>query len=479
MFSRTDYDLCVIGGGAAGLVTAAGGAGLGARVALIEKNQLGGECLYTGCVPSKALLHQANLVHWANQAEQTGLTIEGQPDFKLCHDYVHSVISKIAPNDSPERFVSLGVDVIPGEARFIDRQSVAVNDRIITAKKFVLATGTRPSLPPVQGLDEVAFFTNETIFANQQRLPELIILGAGPVGIELAQAHQRLGCRVTVIEMADTILPNEDPELSLIVQNSLDRDGVKFLLGTRATKVRQLSPGNTGLELAVEHRTGMLQTIKGTHLLVATGRSPNIESLGLEHAGIKTDAGKILLDEYLRTTNKRVYACGDVAGPFNFTHMAEHQAGTVLRNTLFHMFAKPENRHIPWSTFTDPELARIGLSEAQARKQNIDYRVFRFPFAEIDRAIIDGQTAGLVKVIVNKKGRILGAALAGHQAGELIHELALAMKHNINLGKLSGLIHIYPALSQINRRVADTYLKNKLTPTRKNILKYLFGLRGR
>lgn len=479
MFQKTDFDLCIIGGGAAGLVTAAGGAGLGAKVVLIEKQQLGGDCLYTGCIPSKALLHQAAIAHTAKQASSVGLQVTGQPDFAAAHDYVQSVIQQIEPNDSPERFRELGVEIIFGDARFTDQKTIKVGNSTIRARNFVLATGSRPAIPPIPGLDHVPFFSNETIFNNKEMLPELVVLGAGPIGLEMAQAHQRLGCQVTVLDLSPTILPREDPELAAVIQSSLEKDGVKFVLGKRTTKVSIIEgAGNHVIEILLANEQGETQKILASHLLVATGRLPNIENLSLDQAKVEIHQGRLVLNEKLRTTNKHIYACGDVAGPYYFTHMAEHQAGIVLRNTLFHMFAKSETRVVPWSTFTDPELARVGLSAAEAREQNIDHEVISFPFSEIDRARTDNHRSGLIKVIVNKKGKILGASIAGKGAGELIHEYTLAMKQNLKLGQLSGMIHIYPTLAQINRRVADTYLKMKLTPTTKKIMKLLFRLRG-
>lgn len=476
MFRKTDFDLCIIGGGAAGLVTAAGAAGLGAKVVLIENHRLGGDCLYTGCVPSKALLHQASLIHSAKQATKLGLKVSGQADFKIAHDYVQSVITLIEPNDSPERFRKMGVEVIFAKAKFTDRHTLTIGNSTIRARHFVIATGSRPVIPPIPGIKEIPYFTNETIFNNQQPLPELVILGAGPIGLEMAQAHQRLGCQVTVLDLLPTILPREDPDMAAVVRSALENDGIKFLLGQRTTKL-SLNTDKT-INFLLENEAGKSQTIKASHLLVATGRLPNIENLGLEKAGVNIARGLLVLNKNLRTSNKHIYACGDVAGPYYFTHMAEHQAGIVLRNTLFHLSAKAETHIVPWSTFTDPELARVGLSASQAEEQKIDHEVISFPFSDIDRAHTDNHRSGLIKVIVDKKGKIMGAAIVGKRAGELIHEYTLAMKQHLKLGQLSSMIHIYPTLSQINRRVADTYLKKKLTPTTKKIMKFLFRLRG-
>ncbi|MFV1992699.1 MAG: NAD(P)/FAD-dependent oxidoreductase [Acidiferrobacterales bacterium] len=476
MFRKTDFDLCVIGGGAAGLVVAAGGVGLGAKVVLIEKNRLGGDCLYTGCVPSKAMLHQAAIAHTARQATAIGLTVSGSPDPGRVQNYVQSIIDKIEPHDSPERFRDLGVEIIFGDAKFANANTVNIGNSTIRARHYVIATGSRPAVPPVPGLDETPYFTNESIFSNKAALPELIILGAGPIGLEMAQAHQRLGSQVTVLDIAPSILPREDPDMAAFVQSSLEADGVKFLLGQN---ISHISQSGTALSVSLTNQDGSTQLVKGSHLLVATGRKTNTDGLALEKARVSTQKnGLLILNDKLRTTNKHIYACGDAAGPYFFTHMAEHQAGIVLRNTLFHMGAKTETRVVPWSTFTDPELARVGLSESEAKQQKITHEVFTFDMSEVDRAKTDNDTQGKIKVVVNKKGYILGAAIVGARAGELIHEYALAMKQNMKLGQLTGLIHIYPTLAQINRRVADTYLKTKLTPTTKTIMKFLFRLRG-
>jgi pyruvate/2-oxoglutarate dehydrogenase complex dihydrolipoamide dehydrogenase (E3) component len=479
MFHKTDFDLCIIGGGAAGLVAAAGAAGLGARAVLIDNHRLGGDCLYTGCVPSKALLHQAMLVHTARQAVHLGMEVNGHPDLAAIHNYVQSVIKQIEPHDSPERFRDLGVEVIFGDACFLDKHTVTVGNSTIRARNFVLATGSRPSIPMIPGLNTVPYFTNETIFNNAAALPELVILGAGPIGLEMAQAHQRLGSQVTVLDLAPAILPREDPDLADVVRSALEGEGVKFLLGQTTSNVWPgSSASDASINFALTDATGKKHKLGASHLLVATGRLPNIENLGLDKARVETKSGRLILNRKLQTTNKRVYACGDVAGPYNFTHMAEHQAGVVLRNTLFHLPAKSEDRLVSWSTFTDPELARVGLSETEAINQNIEHQAITFPFSELDRARTDNQSSGHIKVVVNKKGKILGAAIAGKNAGELIHEYVLAMKQKLKLGQLAGVIHIYPTLSQINRRVADTYLKTKLTPARKKLLKFLFRLRG-
>jgi pyruvate/2-oxoglutarate dehydrogenase complex dihydrolipoamide dehydrogenase (E3) component len=474
--NKTDYDLCVIGGGAAGLVVAAGGAAIGAKVILVEKNRLGGDCLYTGCVPSKALLHTAKVAQTVRDANHFGLNAT-LDKIQLADPmaYVQSVISSIEPHDSPERFRSLGVEVVLGQGRFSGSNLYYLNGRAIRARNYVIATGSRPLIPDIDGLGDTAYFTNENLFSVKENIEQLIVLGTGAIGIELAQAIRRLGSKVIIIGRGKNILGKEDNDLAKVVFEQLVDEGAEFRLGYSINNVKQRD-GN--IKLSLKDSSGKTEIVQGSHLLVATGRVPNIEDLDLDTANIKTRRSGIIVDNRMRTTNKKIFACGDVAGPYQFTHMAEHQAGVVLRNALFHLPAKTETRTIPWCTFTDPELARVGLSETEAIKNKVDHEVYRFSFSEIDRARTDSTTKGFIKVVTGRKGKILGAGIAGSQAGELIHEYALAIKKEMKLGELSSLIHIYPTLAQINRRVADSYLKSRLTPTAKRWIKRLFRLRG-
>ncbi|MEX2165197.1 MAG: FAD-dependent oxidoreductase [Sulfuricaulis sp.] len=473
---QTDYDICVIGGGAAGLVVAAGGAKLGAKVALVETRALGGDCLHYGCVPSKTLLHAAKVAQTMRDAAQTGLPPH-VPEISLAHvmEHVQDVIDQIKPNDSPERFRGLGVEVIFGAGHFIDRYTFKINDRLLKARRFVLATGSRPMVPAVPGLESIPFLTNESVFDLREPVPHLLILGAGPIGMEMAQAFRRFRSQVTVIDIGQQALPREDTDLVGVVEGRLKSEGVKFYLGHRTRRAE----GNAGdIALTVESREGHETLLHGTHLLIATGRAPNVEQLGLEAAGVGQENGRLKLDARLRTTNRRIFACGDLAGPYLFTHMAEHQAGVVLRNALFHLPARAQTKKVPWCTFTDPELARVGMSETEAASAGISHRVYRFPFSDIDRAVTDVDTAGFAKVIADRRGRLLGAALVGAHAGELIHEYALALSKKMKIGDLAGVIHIYPTRAQINRRVAEQRAKEALTPSRRRWLQRLFGLRG-
>ncbi len=469
--AKTDYDLCIIGGGAAGLVTAAGAAALGAKVILIEKHRLGGDCLYTGCVPSKTLLHCADVAQTIKTSQDFGLsaTIDAI-DQNTVMQCVADVIKSIEPNDSPERFREMGVEIVFAEARFIDEDRLIIEGREISARKFVLATGSRPFIPPISGLDFTDYLSNETIFQLTDNVDHLVIIGSGPIGCEMAQSFVRLGSKVSLVS-GSSILPREDSDMSAVVQQQFIDEGIELYLNCPVHSVEKLK---SGLCVQLNDST----KIVGSHLLIATGRQANIENLGLENAGVMVENKRLKLDARLRTSNKKIYACGDVAGPYLFTHMAEYQAGIVLRNTLFHLPAKAQTKYIPWCTFTSPELARVGLSELEAQQSGIKYRVYIFPFSELDRGITDGETNGMAKIITSPRGKLLGACIVGPHAGELIAEYVLALSQGLNVSALTNTIHIYPTLAQINRRVADQRMKESLTLSRKKWIKRLFGLRG-
>jgi pyruvate/2-oxoglutarate dehydrogenase complex dihydrolipoamide dehydrogenase (E3) component len=472
--SETEFDLCIIGGGSAGLVVAAGGAALGAKVALVEKRALGGDCLYYGCVPSKALLHSAKVAQTLREAETADIAPPA-PSLTQAMERVTRVIRSIEPQDSPERFRSMGVEVIFGEGRFVDPARFRVDGRDLRARKFVLATGSRPAVPPIEGLHRSPYLTNESVFDLREPVPHLLVLGAGPIGVELAQAFRRLGSAVQVVDQAAQTLPREDADMAEVVKARLAGEGVRFHLKRSVSRVESASGT---IRMRLQHADDGESWLEGTHLLVAVGRKPNLENLGLESAGVAVENGHLKTDRRLRTSNPRIYACGDVVGPYLFTHTAEHQAGVVLKNALFHWPARAESRVVPWCTFTDPELARVGLSEAEAREREIRYEAYAFRFAEIDRAVTDEETAGRAKIITDSGGKLLGAAIAGANAGELIHEYALALARNLKAADLSDLIHIYPTLAQINRKVAEQRRKQKLTPAARRWIQRLFGLRG-
>jgi pyruvate/2-oxoglutarate dehydrogenase complex dihydrolipoamide dehydrogenase (E3) component len=471
---RPDFDIAVIGGGAGGLVVAAGGASLGANGVVVEKDKLGGDCLWYGCVPSKSLIKSARIAHQMRHADQWAVgPVPPRVDLAQVMERVAGVIRGIEPHDSPERFRGLGVDVVFGSGRFVDDRTFEVNGRRITARTFVLATGSRPAVPPIPGIDSVPFLTNETVFALRQDVPRLIVVGSGPIGSELAQAFRRLGSEVTVIDIAPTVLPREDAELADIVHRQLVAEGVRYQLGVKIERVE----GSAGDIRVTVSRDGRSEVVAGTHLLLAAGRKANVENLGLDAAGVTVDDGRIVHRD-LTTTNPSIYVIGDAAGGLQFTHVAEHHAGIILRRAIFRMKWVKPSTVVPWCTYTDPELARVGLSEAEAKQRNVAHRVYRFPLHEIDRARAEGETEGMAKIVTDPKGRILGAAIVAPHAGELIAECALAKRKGLKAGDLSATIHAYPTFAMVTRRAADQRLKEGLTPASRTWIKRLFGLQG-
>jgi len=446
-------DICVIGAGSGGLSVAAAAAAFGRKVVLIERHKMGGDCLNFGCVPSKSMIAAGRRAQAMRTASAFGVaSVEPEIDMRAVHDHVHSVIAAIAPNDSAERFTGLGVRVILAAARFINKSTVVAGEHRIKARRFVIATGSTPLVPPIPGLDSVPYFTNETIFDNQERLHNLIIVGGGPIGMELAQAHSRLGSRVTVIEAAKA-LSKDDPELTKVVLEQLRQEGVTILEGTKVESVEG-GLGRVQVHVAVGDEK---QVIEGTHLLLAVGRKATTADLGLEAAGIRYDKRGIKVNSGLRTSNRRVYAIGDVAGGLQFTHVANYHAGIVIRRALFRLPAKVNSRIIPWVTYTDPELAHVGLSEAEAKKAAGKINVLRWPYHENDRAQAERETVGHIKVVTAKNGRILGATIVGAEAGELIQMWALAISEKMKIKAMIGWISPYPTLGEINKRVAYRY----------------------
>jgi len=476
---KPEFDLAVIGGGAGGLVVAAGGARLGAKIALIEKDRLGGDCLWHGCVPSKTLLKSARVAHAMRHADRWALApADPKPDLARVMTHVAGVVAGIALHDSPERFRSLGVDVIQGSGRFVSPTAFEVDGRTITAKHFVIATGSRPAIPPIAGLAHVPYLTNQTVFALREPVPRLIIVGAGPIGSEMAQAFRRLGSEVIVVDMANKILPREDADVAAVVQRQLEAEGVRYRLGISVGGVMPGHPHAGRIRMTLRTANGAVEQLAASHLMLAAGRLPNIEGLGLDAAGVHADNGRIVADDVLTTTNPRIHVVGDVAGTYPFTHVAEHHAGIVLRQTLFRMsWAKPSTV-VPWCTYTDPELARVGLSEAEARRHGIEHRIYRFPFDDVDRARAEGETEGFAKLVTDRRGRLLGAAIVGADAGELIAECVLAIGKRMKVDDISAAIHAYPTRSQIARRAADERRKAALTPSSRAWMRRVFGLRG-
>lgn len=453
-------DICVMGGGSAGLSFAAGAAQMGASVVLVEKGSMGGDCLNYGCVPSKALLAAGHVAHTMKEAPLFGLK-QAKPvvDFSQVNQHVQEVINAIAPHDSVERFEGLGVEVIKAKASFLDEKTISAGEQKITAKYFVIATGSHAYVPPIEGLDALPYLTNETLFNLKESPEHLVILGGGPIGIEMAQAFSRLGSKVTVMQ-SHRILPKDDPELVEVIRQKLLKEGVTLLEGTRATAASTKSDGVAlhYTQRASETSDVLEKSIEGSHLLVAAGRRPSVSSLNLEAAGVAFSDQGIQVDDRLRTSQKHIYALGDAIGQYQFTHMASYHAGIAIRNILFKVPAKVSSQTVPWVTYTDPELAHIGLSEDEARKSLGDsLQILTFPFAENDRAQTERATEGLIKVFASKKGRVLGASLVGKQAGEMILPWSLAISKKMKLSDMAGAIVPYPTLNEVSKRVAGHF----------------------
>jgi pyruvate/2-oxoglutarate dehydrogenase complex dihydrolipoamide dehydrogenase (E3) component len=453
MTSLLTPDICIIGAGSAGLSVAAGASQLGADTVLIEANKMGGDCLNYGCVPSKSLLAAAHAAENIRQASRFGIA-SGEPrvDFRAVHDHVQGVIAAIAPHDSVERFEGLGARVILAAARFTGPREVVAGDFRIRARRFVIATGSSPVRPPIPGLDRVPYHTNETIFDLVERPRHLLIVGGGPVGCELAQAFRRLGAAVSLVEMAG-LLAKDDPELVALLRRQLEREGVA--LHERA-KVTGVEPASAGVALLTE-REGRPQRLEGSHLLLAVGRRANLAELGLDAAGIAHGNAGITVDRGLRTSNRRVYAIGDAAGGLQFTHVAGYHAGIVIRSALFRLPARVDYRAVPRVTYTDPELAQVGLSEQEAEAAGQTVQVLRWPLAENDRAQAERTTEGLVKVVAGKRGRVLGAAILAPHAGELIQPWILAVANGLKLSAVANMIAPYPTLGEASKRAAGSF----------------------
>ena len=451
---RIETDICVIGAGSGGLSVAAGAVQMGARVILIEAGEMGGDCLNAGCVPSKALIAAAKAAEAQRHGFRGVAGVTPQVDFAAVKDHVAAVIAGIAPVDSQERFEDLGCTVIRAFARFSGPREVMAGDTTVRARRFVLATGSRPFVPPIQGVDSVPYLTNETIFALRDRPDHLLVIGGGPIGIEMAQAHRRLGCEVTVIEAAK-ILGREDPDLAQVVLSALAAEGIRFAEGTPVVRLA----GQAG---AVEVTLADGTQIKGSHLLMAVGRKVALEGLNLDAAGVAHTPRGVTVDARLRSTNRRVYAVGDAAGGLQFTHVAGWHAGIVIRQAVLGLPAKADPRAIPRVTFTDPELAQVGLTEAEARAAYGDaLTVVRADLAHNDRAQAEARAMGLIKVMV-VKGRPVGASIVGPQAGELIGLWALALSARLKLSAIAGMVAPYPTLGEVSKRAAGAYFGPKL-----------------
>jgi pyruvate/2-oxoglutarate dehydrogenase complex dihydrolipoamide dehydrogenase (E3) component len=454
--SEVTADICVIGAGSGGLSVAAAAAAFGVKVVLIERHKMGGDCLNYGCVPSKAMIAAGNRAHAMRTSAPLGIPA-ANPTISMAavNDHVRGVIAAIAPNDSVERFRGLGVHVIEAAAKFRDASTIEAGDTLVRARRFVIATGSSPVVPPIPGLAEVPYFTNESLFENRDQIGHLIVIGGGPIGMELAQAHLRLGCRVTVLEGAKA-LAKDDPELTAVLLKSLRDEGLVIREGAKVVAVS----GTAGRIRVQIDNAGTTETVEGTHLLVAVGRKPNLTNLGLDEAGIKHTKAGITVGADLVTSNPKVFAIGDCIGGYQFTHVANYHAGLVIRRALFRQKAKAETGRIPWVTYTSPELANVGMTEAQATAAGAKIKVLRWPFHENDRAQTERETEGFVKVVTDTKGVILGAAIVGPHAGELIQVWSLAVAQKLKIKAMTDWISPYPTLGEANKRAAYRFYTN-------------------
>ena len=472
------YNLVVIGAGSAGLVAAAGTAGVGGKVALIEKHWLGGDCLNTGCVPSKALIRSAHALAAVREAEQYGIrTGPAKADFAAVMARVQAVRAEISPHDSAERFRGLGVDVFFGTGRFVGGEAIEVTGeqgvQTLHFSKALIATGSRPFVLPIPGLEEVGYLTNETVFDLTEQPRRLAVIGAGPIGSELAQAFQRLGTAVCLLDIAPQILPREDTDAAELVQQSLVRDGVQLLLGVKVARVAR----ENGQKVLFYEREGQTQSVVVDEILLAVGRRPTVDGLNLEGVGVAYSGKGVQVNDYLQTTNPRIYAAGDAAVPYQFTHVAGQTGAIVVQNALF---PAPKRKFsaltIPWVTYTDPEIAHVGLYPHEAEAKGMAITTFSQPMGKVDRAVADGETVGMAKIHLKKgTSEIVGATLVGRHAGEMIGEVTLAIQHKLGMGALAGLIHPYPTQAEVIAKTASEYNKTRLTPTVAKIFRWWLG----
>jgi pyruvate/2-oxoglutarate dehydrogenase complex dihydrolipoamide dehydrogenase (E3) component len=481
------YNLVVLGGGTAGLITAAGAAGLGAKVALVEREHLGGDCLNVGCVPSKGIIRAARVWASARDGAEFGLTFPGgvERDFGAAMARMRRLRAAISHVDSADRFKGLGVDVFIGEGRFTGRDSVRVGDATLRFSRAVVCTGARATALPIPGLAEAGFLTNETVFSLTKLPRRLAVIGAGPIGCELAQAFGRFGSEVTVFELTPHILPREDPDAAAVVQARMERDGVRFAFDTAIDGVEPVTanhPDGSGKRIRYTTAGDAREAIVD-EILVGVGRAPNVEGLGLEAAGVSYDRSGVQVDGCLRTGNPRIYAAGDICSPFKFTHAADAMAQIVIQNALFpHPFglgmASTESLNIPWCTYTEPEIAHVGMYEADARKKGIAVETFTQPLADVDRAVLDGEDAGFARIHVRKgTDKILGATIVAADAGNLITEVSVAMKAGAGLGTIGATIHPYPTQAEAWRKAANQMRKARFSDRQRAILSRLFAWR--
>jgi len=478
--AKYDYDIGVIGGGAAGLTVTAGAAQLGAKTLLVEKEKaLGGDCLHFGCVPSKTLIKTAHVYHLMKRSGDFGLPSIEQPpvNYQDVVRRIRSVIEVIQEQDSEERFCSLGAKVVFGSPRFLDEHSIEVDGDILSAKTWVIATGSSPSVPPIEGLDSTPFLTNREIFYLESLPESMIILGAGPIATEMAQAFCRLGSQVDVIQRSGQILSREDKDMADDVMKVLAGEGVRFHLNSRVIRARD---NGAKREIIFQDEQGKEKTLSADAILVAMGRSPNLEGLGLEMIGVEIHRKGIQVDARLRSTQKHIYAAGDVTGAYQFTHAAGYEGGIVISNAIFHLPRKADYAFMPWCTYTDPELSSIGMNEKRAREANINYSLWTEEFKDNDRGQAEGERVGRIKMILDEKEKPLGVQILGPRAGELLGEWVAVLNGKVKLSTLASAVHPYPTLGEINKRVAGKYFSPKIFSDKvKKGLKFFFHLKGR
>lgn len=481
---KYEYDVAVIGGGAAGLTSAGMAASFGAKTIMIEEKRLGGDCTWYGCVPSKALLKAAKTAHTISTANKYGIKSNLQKvDIREVLKVVHNIQDDVYEDaDAPHIYESMGIEIVNGKALFKSRNSIEIEmpngeKRVVTSKYFVIATGSSPVIPPIEGINDVPFVTNETIF-NIEELPDkLVAVGGGPIGIEMAQSFKRLGSEVTVVDHSPSILLKDDSEIISILREELEQEGIKFFLNS---EVQKFVKTESGIKIYLKNSaTEEVSELDCDKLLISSGRKANISGLNLEEIGISTTRKGITIDKKCRTSIKNIFACGDVADRYKFTHYAEHMAKVAISNMLLKLPFNLDTQNVPWVTYTDPEVAHVGLSEKELKGKNIKYEIYRFPFSKIDRAITESENAGLIKVLASKgSGKIFGVDIVGHNAGEMISEFLLAKRNKVTLRQMADTIHPYPTYGLGNRRAADQWYVRKQSRALVKVLQLLFGYKG-
>jgi len=471
----SEYDVIIIGGGSGGLNALIGSSLLGAKVALIEKDKLGGDCLNYGCVPSKTLINSAMVAHQTRNAEHWGLDAElKKVDFSKIANRIQKVIKNIGKHDSVGRFRRMGIDVIFGDPKFISNTQIKVKGKTLTAKKFVIATGSHPFIPPIKGIEKVHYLTNKNVFSLKKLPKSLGVIGAGPIGCELAQSFARFGSKVTIFEGNDRILAKEDGDVARMMMDIFKEEGINIITNTRVKAVKKKEKN---ILIIAQDREGKTKEMEVESLLISTGRRPRVESLKLKNAGVELleKGGGIKVNDKMQTTAKNIYACGDVVGSYQFTHIAEYQAKIIVWNMFFPIKRKADYSFVPWTTFTDPEIAKVGLNEQEARDTCKRCEVYTLEGEEVDRFNTEGYEKGLIKLITEPSGKIRGVTILMPNAGEVIHEFVLAMQRGLNAKDISEMVHIYPTISEGNKKVVNKFMAKKyITPTTKKVAKFFF-----